>query len=96
MPSGAADSLDRVSWGGATALHMAATAPTALAFLAVIEPEAYSLLKADDTPAFTVLRNLRDSWRVQVQAGDWYAAFEEFIDFYNGPGSFAASAGGPA
>ena len=24
------------------------------------------------------------------QAGDWYAAVEEFIDFYNGPGSFAA------
>lgn len=58
--------------------------------MAVIEPEAYSLLRADDGPAFTALRNLRDRWRGHVQAGDWYAAFEEFIDFYNGPGSFAA------
>ena len=78
------------SWGGATALHVAATAPTALASLAVIEPEAYSFLKADDGPAFTALRNLCDRWRGHVQAGDWYAAFEEFIDFYNGRGSFAA------
>jgi pimeloyl-ACP methyl ester carboxylesterase len=78
------------SWGGATGLHMAATAPTALASLAVIEPEAYSLLEAEDGPAFTTLVNLRDRWRGHVQMGDWYAAFEEFIDFYNGRGSFAA------
>jgi pimeloyl-ACP methyl ester carboxylesterase len=78
------------SWGGATGLHMAATAPTALASLAVIEPEAYSLLKADDGPSFTVLRDLCDGWRGHVRAGDWYAAIEEFIDFYNGRGSFAS------
>lgn len=69
---------------------MAATAPAALASLAVIEPEAYSLLTADDGSAFTALRNLRDRSRAHVQAGDWHAALEEFIDFYNGPGSFAA------
>jgi lipase len=78
------------SWGGATALHVAATAPAALASVAVIEPEAYSLLNAGDGPAFTALRNLRDRSREHIQAGDWYAAFEEFIDFYNGRGSFAA------
>jgi lipase len=78
------------SWGGATALHVAATAPTVLASVAVIEPEAYSLLGTDDEPAFTVLRSLCDRWRGHVQAGDWYVAFEEFIDFYNGRGSFAA------
>jgi lipase len=78
------------SWGGATALHVAATAPTVLASLAVIEPEAYSLLTPDDGPAFTALRQLRDRSRAHVGAGDWYAAFEQFIDFYNGPGSFAA------
>ncbi len=78
------------SWGGATALHMAITAPTALASVAVIEPEAYSLLNADDGPAYTALRNLCDRWRGHVRAGDWYTACEEFIDFYNGRGSFAA------
>jgi pimeloyl-ACP methyl ester carboxylesterase len=69
---------------------VAATAPTVLASLAVIEPEAYSLLSADDGPAFIALRNLCDRWRAHVRAGDWYAAFEAFIDFYNGRGSFAA------
>jgi lipase len=78
------------SWGGATALHMAVTAATVLASVAVIEPEAYSLLDDDDEPAFTVLRGLCDRWRGHVRAGDWYAAFEAFIDFYNGRGSFAA------
>jgi pimeloyl-ACP methyl ester carboxylesterase len=78
------------SWGGATALHLAATAPTALVSVAVIEPEAYSLLDPDDEPAFTTIRNLCDRWRGHVRAGDPYAAFEEFIDFYNGRGAFAA------
>ena len=77
------------SWGGATALHMAATAPTALASVAVIEPEAYSLSRSA-RQAFTAIRNLRDRWRGHVQAGHWDTAFEEFIDFYNGRGSFAA------
>ncbi|HEY6744166.1 MAG TPA: alpha/beta hydrolase [Mycobacteriales bacterium] len=78
------------SWGGATALHVAVTAPTVLASVAVIEAEAYSLLEPDDEPAFTALRDLRDRWREDVRVGDWYGAFEQFIDFYNGRGSFAA------
>jgi hypothetical protein len=69
---------------------VAVTAPTVLASVIVIEPEAYSLLTADDGPAFTALRSPCDRWRGHVRAGDWYAAFEEFIDFYNGRGSFAA------
>jgi len=77
------------SWGGATALHTAATAPAALASVAVIEPEAYSLLKGEDGPAFAAICGLRDRWREYVRAGHSYQAFEEFVDFYNGPGSFA-------
>ncbi|MEP7023345.1 MAG: alpha/beta hydrolase [Actinomycetota bacterium] len=77
------------SWGGATALHMAVTAPAALASVSVIEPEAYSLLEAEDGPAFAAICSLRDRWREYVRAGSWYEAFEEFVDFYNGPGSFA-------
>jgi lipase len=78
------------SWGGATALHVAATTPAVLASLAVVEPEAYSLLKAEDGPAFAAICRLRDRWREHVRAGSWYRAFEEFVDFYNGPGSFAS------
>jgi lipase len=77
------------SWGGATALHVGATASPVLASLTVIEPEAYSLLDASDGPAFSVIAELRERWREHVRAGRWYEAFEEFIDFYNGPGSFA-------
>lgn len=78
------------SWGGATALHVAATSPDVVASVAVIEPEAYSLLDPSDGPAFTTLRDLSENWRAQVAAGNWHAAFAEFIDFYNGPGYFAS------
>ena len=78
------------SWGGATALHMAVTTPEVLASLTVIEPEAYSLLRTADTrAAFAEISALRDRWREHVRAGRWYEAFEAFVDFYNGPGSFA-------
>jgi len=78
------------SWGGATALHVAATAPAALATVTVIEPEAYSLLASSDGPAYRTIHELRARWRARVKAGDWSAALGEFIDFYNGPGSFAS------
>jgi pimeloyl-ACP methyl ester carboxylesterase len=77
------------SWGGATALRVAAAAPALVDWLAVIEPEAYALLRTQDADAYSQICGLRDRWRAHVCAGRWYQAFEEFIDFYNGPGSFA-------
>ena len=77
------------SWGGATALRVAAAAPELVDSLAVIEPEAYALLRTQDADAYTQICGLRDRWRAHVRAGRWYEAFEEFVDFYNGPGSFA-------
>src|SRR4051794_35779061 len=77
------------SWGGATALHMAVTTPEVLASLTVVEPEAYSLLRTEQPDAFAEIAALRDRWGAHVGAGRWYEAFEEFVDFYNGPGSFA-------
>jgi pimeloyl-ACP methyl ester carboxylesterase len=77
------------SWGGATGLHMAVTRPEVLASLTVVEPEAYSLLRTEDPQAFAEIAELRDRWREHVRADRWYQAFEEFVDFYNGPGSFA-------
>jgi lipase len=77
------------SWGGATALRVAAGAPELVDSLAVIEPEAYALLRTQDADAYTQICGLRDRWRAHVRAGRWYEAFEEFVDFYNGPGSFA-------
>jgi len=77
------------SWGGATALRVAAAAPELVDSLAVIEPEAYGLLRTQDAAAYAQISGLRDRWRAHVRAGRWDHAFEEFIDFYNGRGSFA-------
>lgn len=77
------------SWGGATGLHMAVRTPEALASLTVIEPEAYSLLWTEHAEAFAEIAVLRDRWREYVRADRWDAAMAAFIDFYNGPGSFA-------
>lgn len=79
------------SWGGATGLHVAVTRPEVLASLTVVEPEAYSLLRTEDPQAFAEIAELRDRWREHVRADRWYEAFEEFVDFYNGPGAFASS-----
>ena len=77
------------SWGGATALRVAVAAPDLVDSLAVVEPEAYALLRTQDADAYAEICGLRDRWRAHVRAGRWYGAFEEFVDFYNGPGSFA-------
>jgi lipase len=77
------------SWGGATALRVGAVAPDLVDSLAVIEPEAYGLLRTQDVDAYAEICGLRDRWRAHVRAGRWYEAFEDFIDFYNGPGAFA-------
>jgi pimeloyl-ACP methyl ester carboxylesterase len=48
------------------------------------------LLRTQDAVAYARISALRDRWRALVRAGRWYDAFEEFVDFYNGRGSFAA------
>jgi lipase len=46
-------------------------------------------LRTQDANAYTQICGLRDRWQARVRAGRWHEAFEEFIDFYNGPGAFA-------
>jgi lipase len=77
------------SWGGATALRVGVTAPHVLASLTVIEPEAYVLLTPADGSAYLTITALRDRCRDHMMADRWYEAYEEFVDFYNGSGSFA-------
>ena len=48
------------SWGGATALRVAAAAPELVDSLAVIEPEAYALLRTQDADAYAQICGLRD------------------------------------
>jgi pimeloyl-ACP methyl ester carboxylesterase len=77
------------SWGGVTALRVASARPELVESLAVIEPEAYALLRTQDAAAYAQISDLRDRCRAHIHAGQWYEAFEQFVDFYNGPGSFA-------
>ncbi len=76
------------SWGGATALRVATTTPAVVESLTVIEPQAYSLLPHEHPEAFATISGMRDRWRAHVAAGRWHDAFAEFLDYYNGPGSF--------
>jgi pimeloyl-ACP methyl ester carboxylesterase len=87
--AGAPVRLVGFSWGGATALRVAAARPELVESLAVVEPEAYALLRTQDTGAYAQICGLRDRWRAHVREGRWYEAYEEFIDFFNGPGSFS-------
>jgi pimeloyl-ACP methyl ester carboxylesterase len=78
------------SWGGATALRAAAVAPGLIASLTLVEPEAYALLRTENPGAYSQIRGLRDRCRAHIRAGRWHEAYAEFVDFYNGPGSFAS------
>jgi lipase len=77
------------SWGGATALRAAAAKPELVNSLVLVEPEAYALLRTEEPDAWVEICALRDRCRAHVTADRWYEAFEEFVDFYNGSGSFA-------
>ena len=77
------------SWGGTTGLYMARATPEVLASLTVVEPEAYSLLRGQHPQAFAEIAALRDRCREHIRDGRWYEAYEDFVDFYNGAGSFA-------
>ena len=44
------------------------------------------MLRTQNAVAYAQICGLRDGWRAHVRAGRWY---EAFIDFYNGPDSFA-------
>jgi pimeloyl-ACP methyl ester carboxylesterase len=48
------------------------------------------VLRGEEPDAYARIAALRDSWRAHVAGGRWDLAFGEFIDFYNGAGSFAA------
>ena len=64
-------SLVGFSWGGATALRVVVAAPELVDSLAVVEPEAYALLRTQDAGAYAQICGLRDRWRAHVRAGRW-------------------------
>ena len=81
------------SYGGAVALHIARTRPELLKSLTLIEPSAFHLLRGGDAIDAAALREIT---AVAAQAsaalasGDYLGGFGRFVDYWSGPGSWAA------
>ena len=78
------------SYGGAVALRMASTSPRLVRSLAVVEPQAYPLLRDRDPQMLTEVSQLAGTFADAVDEGRVEDAWREFIDHYNGPGSWRA------
>jgi pimeloyl-ACP methyl ester carboxylesterase len=81
------------SYGGAVALHIARTRPEFLRSLTLIEPSAFHLLRGGDAIDIAALREIT-TVAAQAQAalagGDYMGGFGRFVDYWSGPGSWAA------
>jgi pimeloyl-ACP methyl ester carboxylesterase len=98
------DSTDRKvhlvghSYGGGIALHIAVRRPDRIASLALYEPSAFHLLKAKGTAEATALA---ETALAEIEAitretgngivtGDYRGAAARFVDYWGGPGTWAA------
>ncbi|HYG56166.1 MAG TPA: alpha/beta hydrolase [Burkholderiales bacterium] len=81
------------SYGGAVALHIAHTRPHLIRSLTLIEPSAFHLLRggdAIDTAAFAEITSVAARAQAALEQGDWLDGFGTFVDYWSGPGSWAA------
>jgi pimeloyl-ACP methyl ester carboxylesterase len=84
------------SYGGAVALHIARTRPELLRSLTLIEPSAFHLLRGGDEFDYAALREISDVAayaKTMLATGDYVRAFGRFVDYWSGPGSWAAMPG---
>jgi len=77
------------SYGGGVALRLARIAPQRVASLALFEPTAFHLVPDGDA-AIAEVRAVADSLTPAGDAAERMRQTERFMDFWNGPGSFAA------
>lgn len=81
------------SYGGALALRIAVTWPDAVCSLTLFEPAIFHLLR-DGQPVerqmYADIGSLEQDLRQAAAAGRLAWAAAHFVDFWNGPGSFAA------
>jgi pimeloyl-ACP methyl ester carboxylesterase len=86
------------SYGGGIALHVAIRRPDRIASLALYEPSAFHLLKAKGTAEATALA---ETALAEIEAitretgngivtGDYRGAAARFVDYWGGPGTWAA------
>ena len=81
------------SYGGALALHLVRTRPGRFRSLTLVEPSAFHLLRNGDAIDTAGLREI-SGVAAQVEAarasGDDLGGFGRFVDYWSGPGSWAA------
>ena len=81
------------SYGGAVALHIARTRPERVHSLTLVEPSAFHLLRdgeAIDAVALSEIVEVAVDVRLALAAGDLAAGLGRFVDYWSGPGSWAA------
>jgi pimeloyl-ACP methyl ester carboxylesterase len=81
------------SYGGGVALKIAAMAPERIASLSLYEPSAFHLLHMmgpRGRAAFGDIRRVARAVADALVTGDYAAGAREFVDYWNGPGSWAA------
>jgi pimeloyl-ACP methyl ester carboxylesterase len=81
------------SFGGAVALRAAHLHAPRIRSLALIEPVAFHLLRAGDEHDAAALREITGVAEMVARAlasGDYLAGFGRFVDYWSGPGAWAA------
>jgi pimeloyl-ACP methyl ester carboxylesterase len=80
------------SYGGAVALAAALAAPSRVLSVAVFEPVLFSLLMLEDPdqPAAREITAVRDDTIAALERGDPEASGSRFVDYWMGPGTWAA------
>jgi len=81
------------SYGGGVALKIAATVPERIASLSLYEPSAFHLLHVlgpRGRAAFGDIGRIARAVADGLVTGDYAAAAQAFVDYWNGPGSWAA------
>ncbi|HYF56118.1 MAG TPA: alpha/beta fold hydrolase [Salinarimonas sp.] len=78
------------SYGGLTALRLAASGRVALLSLTLYEPIAFWLLRlAGDMALYGEARALADAYRAAIRRGDREGAARPYLDYWNGAGAYA-------
>ena len=81
------------SYGGAVALHVARTRPDLVSSLVLVEPSAFHLLRergAVERAALAEITAVARGVQESLASGDYRAGYGRFLDYWSGPGAWAA------